>query len=150
MGQSLIVEINEYQKDVPGSSCVEYHLKDMAEVSDATISEVASQQQPCPNVVLDGKPVGEHWIGGAKFQVAEDAKARRGDVVHIGLVVLRFPELETDLLVVAHVQQTELKPENAAKELAAEMALKLHASIGFHWPQFFHMFGRDAAGNLQN
>ena len=146
-GQSVIFEINEYQ-NVTGADAVKHHLNDIAQTDNAQLVDVESFNRPCPNVKVNGNVHGEHWIGKATMQVGQHAAARKGDVVHVGILVLRFKALETDVLAIVNVQQAEPSADNQGQNLAAvasqaceEILESVHSSIQMNWPEFYQLFG---------
>ena len=97
---------------------------------------------------VNGVVHGEHWIGKAVMHVGQNAAARKGDVVHVGILVLRFKNLETDVLVIVNVQEQKQNMDNQGQNLAEvanrsceEILKSAHASIEMRWQEFYQLFG---------
>ncbi|XP_070582639.1 ran guanine nucleotide release factor [Erythrolamprus reginae] len=93
--QSVIVELLEYQAEVPDENAARYHFEDIASSSDS--SEILSEEQfPLAPLAFEG--CSSAWKLTCRQDIAKfNEEARNTVCVH--LVLLRLPQYETDLLI---------------------------------------------------
>uniref|UniRef100_A0A8D2LGI4 RAN guanine nucleotide release factor n=1 Tax=Varanus komodoensis TaxID=61221 RepID=A0A8D2LGI4_VARKO len=92
--QSIIIELLEFQANVPDEDAARYHLEDMAGASATT--EILSQEVLVPHLLaLEG--CSSAWLLTARQLVAKFNEEAKNEVT-LHLALLRLPQNGTDLL----------------------------------------------------